>query len=284
MNKPLAKKKIIEALAAKLTDSELLVLAKLPQHRRQYVMATDAAHGCRDLAKQHANKEMIKSYLGEVRNLFERSVDFVAKKQEGDKVLAKAITAVNTQQIASSLEDKLFVLMETWSEEKLAAATPATLASRVSILEEICSTVTESDAEADIEQQGEEELGAAVNEETDTFPLNLLLEIAVNHFNKEFCGLLTESQMAFMKAYIVSDPDEFLKEHLVPLEERFGAVARSADAPFPEQVAAVQSVIDKFRKDRTAFSEARHPQHTAAINFYLSLVDLTDRISDSKKE
>jgi hypothetical protein len=114
-----------------------------------------------------------------------------------------------------------------------------------------------------------------------TYPLGLLLSIAANHFNKEYSGLLSEAQMTFLTSYVTTEPEVFISKSLVPLEEAatraVTTISESDDTS--SKVAPVLSLIGKFRNERNIFSEVSHPQHNVAMNFYLSLVELVDRIN-----
>lgn len=277
-------------VAAGATGKEALkLLARVPEHRKQYMLATEAAHECVKLGRS----ESVERYLGELRSLFVATVNTKAKLSERATLLAGGVMAekrlaANTHCI--SPEDKLYALMENWSLEK---QSPATLSESVFLAQELIrescdkkdlSEQEEDDSTADAETDvaAEEEYQSLVSENSvDEFPLGMLLEIAAKHYNKEYKGLLSESQMKFMTNYVSMDSTEFVSSVIKPLEEQLSKAIKSlsTDSAFSEQFKTVSSLLEQFKADRTIVSSCNHKQHVAAMDFYLSLVDLTEKIN-----
>lgn len=279
--------------AAGATGKEALkVLARVPEHRKQYMLATEAAHECMKLGRS----ESVERYLGELRGLFVATVNTKAKLSERATLLAGGVmaeksSAANTPCV--SLDDKLYALMENWSLEK---QSPATLSESVSLAQELIrescdkkdlseeqdNTSDDSTADAEADVAAEEEYQSLVSENgIDEFPLGMLLEIAAKHYNKEYKGLLSESQMQFMTSYVSMDSTQFISSVIKPLEEQLSKSMKSlsADSAFSEQFKTVTSLLEQFKSDRSIVSNCNHKQHVAAMDFYLSLVDLTEKIN-----
>lgn len=289
-------------VAATTTGKEALkLLARVPEHRKQYMLATEAAHECMKLGQSGGDEKSVERYLGELRGLFVATVNTKAKLSERATLLAgnglaEKSFAANTH--CTSLDDKLYALLENWSLEK---QSPATLSESVSLtqalIRESCdktglseeqdSTGDDSTADAETDVAAEEEYQSLVSENSvDEFPLGMLLEIAAKHYNKEYKGLLSESQMQFMTNYVSMDSTQFVSSVIKPLEEQLSKSIKSlsTDSMFSEQFKTVSSLLEQFKADRSIVSDCNHKQHTAAMDFYLSLVDLTEKINLQEQE
>lgn len=288
IKRSLATKKILENLSAGIANSEgksqhaaLKLLTAAPQHRKQYVFVTESVEQLSKIGK-HKNKLLVSRLLEELHSTYVSGIDHAAK--ESETLALKPMLKESTVTSMDSLVEKFFVLTEIWSAEQRAKSTGkmvgATLiAEKVVMTEDVVDTAVE---------QGEEETASAEADagiESDdlnesAYPLGLLLGIATNHFNKEYSGLLSEAQMTFLTNYITAEPDVFIVKNLIPLEEQATkALGSLTESDAVSKSGTLLSMISKFRGSREVFSETKHPQHNAAMNFYLSLVELVDRIN-----
>lgn len=284
----LSTKKKLEELSSRLASGNRhgALLVKTPQYVRQYVLATEASSKCLELGRS-CGKEVLRKYLSELRELFDRSIDITAKRSE-----LRTLDETGTQRQVDddhqpkTVDDMLFALMETWSEP---APTPASLASQVvlseAIVAEACSAIKEEEDTGQEEgDDNDDESESMVSEAVDgsEFPLSMLLELAVKHYNEEYGTLLSESQMQFMMNYVSMDPDRFAAKVLIPLEEHTKrSIDRLVGDPSfsDDQVQTVTGLLERFQSDRRFVSDPSHPQHPAALDFYLSLIDLTEKIN-----
>jgi len=298
---PTTTKKMLEELSANIANNHnksqsIATLLRVPQHRKQYTMAFDAAKQCRVLGRTHG-RAVLKQYLDELKAMFDKTHD--QKALLAERKILNTIPAVSSTVVPSNTEERLFALMEVWSVQSTSPSS-SMLATQVRLVEDLlesCSSKTSDDA---INEQEVEEDGPDASDSDDgsddsdidddmitesngsEFQLELLLELAAKHFNNEYKGLLSESQMNFMMSYVTMDSDQFTAKVLLPLEESVSKLLLTlgaTDPLFVEQSSTVGELIKKFGNDRKIISESNNKQHVAAINFYLSLVDLSDKIN-----
>lgn len=284
MKKSLATKKKLEELSARIVNNGLAsnaqLLTKTPQYVKQYVMMSEASEKCLDLGRLHGEK-VVRQYISELKDLFKNTVNVKLKRAESktlDEQCAHLPLSENVD-VKMSAEDTLFALMEEWSRTDITADS---LASQVYLTESLVELSC-----ADSETIDESAATVSLDEDSSSsqFPLSMLLEIAVKHYNEEYKSLLSESQMTFMTNYVSLDPDQFTAKVLIPLEEhtKRSIGKLSGDSTFgADQLETVTTLLERFQTDRSFVSNVSHPQHSAAIDFYLSLIDLTEKINTNK--
>lgn len=290
MKKSLATKKKLEQLAAyAIGDGQprreaLSAMVSLSEHRKRYKIASDAAAHCVAIGRAHGEK-VLRQYLDELRTMVaQQTASTTAKRNSELKTLHEVVLPVHAtpeKPGSIAIEDKLFALVESWSDKR----TPDTLAEQVSMIEEVVDDCVVNE-EDDVDNSDEDGL-ISEDASSQEFPLGMLLEIAAKHYHEEYKNILSESQMSFMINYVSHDPDQFIAKVLIPLEEQTKhSISRlSEDSAFgPEQLNAVVGLLEKFQADRSFVSSVSHPQHHAAIDFYLSLVDLTEKINIKGKQ
>ncbi len=284
MKKSLATKKKLEELSARIVNNGLAsnqqLLTKTPQYVRQYVMMSEASEKCLDLGRLHGEK-VVRQYISELKDLFKNTVNIKLKRAESKTLDEQCAHLPLSESVDAkmSAEDILFALMEEWSRSDITADS---LASQVYLTESLVELSC-----ADSETVDETATNVSLDEDSSSsqFPLSMLLEIAVKHYNEEYKSLLSESQMTFMTNYVSLDPDQFTAKVLIPLEEhtKRSIGKLSGDSTFGvDQLETVTTLLERFQTDRSFVSNVSHPQHSAAIDFYLSLIDLTEKINTNK--
>lgn len=284
MKKSLATKKKLEELSARVVNNGLAsnqqLLTKTPQYVRQYVMMSEASEKCLDLGRLHGEK-VVRQYISELKELFKNTVNIKLKRAESKTLDEQCAHLPISESVDAkmSAEDILFALMEEWSRSDITADS---LASQVYLTESLVE-LSCADSETIDESAGTVSLDE--DSSSNQFPLSMLLEIAVKHYNEEYKSLLSESQMTFMTNYVSLDPDQFTAKVLIPLEEhtKRSIGKLSGDSTFgADQLETVSTLLERFQTDRSFVSNVSHPQHSAAIDFYLSLIDLTEKINTNK--
>lgn len=276
----------------------LRMLAQVSEHRKQYMLAAEGAAECKKLGRNNGPVS-VERYLGELRGLFAATVNSKTKLLE--KSFLAQMDSYQKSNAAKlecdSVEDQLYALMESWSSSE---QSPSTISSSVILVQKLIKESCGKDlseqegegdsstAEAEADVSAEEEYQSLVAENNaNEFPLGMLLEIAAKHYDNEYKSLLSESQMQFMTKYVSLDSDQFLSTVIVPLEENLEKSMSSliatngspSDSMAVDQLGVVKSLLEQFKADRSILSNLSHKQHVAAMDFYLSLVDLADKIN-----
>jgi hypothetical protein len=287
MKKSLATKKKLEELSARIVNNGLAsnaqLLIKTPQYVKQYVMMSEASEKCLELGRLHGEK-VVRQYISELKELFKSTVNVKLKRAESKTLDEQCshLSLSESVEIKMSAEDTLFALMEEWSR---ADVTADSLASQVYLAESLVEMSCDQSEKTDDEAVDETVAASSLDEVSNQFPLNMLLEITVKHYNDEYKSLLSEPQMTFMTNYVSLDPDQFVVKVLIPLEEhaKRSVGKLSGDSTFgADQLETVTTLLERFQTDRSFVSNVSHPQHSAAIDFYLSLIDLTEKINTNK--